>query len=54
MKIYDNGVCRDVTDEELAEFERIRAIMDEQPTESDRLDAIEAAILELAEVVSNG
>lgn len=55
MKICINGIYRDMTAEELAEY---KAKAEEQknvpPTEAERLEAIEQAILELAEVLANG
>ena len=55
MRIYENGIYRDMTAEEIAEWE---AMQEQQalsePTIEERLEAAEAAILELAEVVANG
>lgn len=59
MKKYVNGKFVDMTTEEIAEYnERQKAIAEElkntPPTEAERLEAIEMAILELAEVLANG
>lgn len=50
MKININGVTRDMTAEEIAEFERMAAEMptpEPDPTEQ-RMNEIEAALIELA------
>lgn len=52
-KIYDNGVYRDMTEEEMESCANVPEIKAEITTE-ERLAAAEAAILELAEVVLNG
>ena len=59
MKKYINGKYIDMTAEEVAELETARKEYAEQqknvpPTEAERLEAIEQAILELAEVLANG
>lgn len=55
MKINDNGIIRDMTDEELAELERMKAEMPEQPpTPEERMDEIEAAMIELAALIAGG
>ena len=42
MRIYDNGIYRDMTAEEIAELERQQAEMPEQePSMEERLDALE-------------
>lgn len=55
MQIIDNGVIRELTPEEIAE---LKAMQMEQPiaepTAEERMEALEAAILELAEVMFNG
>lgn len=55
MRILENGIYRDATKEELAEAAK-RAEENVLPdiTESERLEALEAAFMELAEVVLNG
>lgn len=59
MKKYVNGRYIDMTAEEIAEIKAEAERMAEEmkntpPTESERLEAIEMAILELAEVLTNG
>ena len=53
MRIYDNGIYRDMTEEEIARYANVPQI-ETEITESERLDALEAAFMELAEVVLNG
>lgn len=53
MKIYDNGIYREMTEEEFA----LNVNLPEGKTEitdAERIEALEAAVLELAEVVLNG
>lgn len=48
MRIYDNGIYRDMTDEEIAEFERMAAeTPTPEPTSDDRIAILETALLEL-------
>lgn len=48
MKIFENGVAREMTAEEIAELERLQAEMPEpEPTAEERLAALEEAMLEL-------
>ena len=48
MKIFENGVIRDMTSEEIAEFEALAAEQPEaEPTAEERLAALEDAMLEL-------
>ncbi len=59
MKKYVNGKYIEMTDEEIAEMTAEAERMAEEmknapPTEADRLEAVEMAILELAEVLTNG
>ena len=59
MKKYLNGKIVDMTAEEIAELKAEAERMAEElknapPTEADRLEAVEMAILELAEVLTNG
>lgn len=59
MKKFLNGQIVDMTDEEIAEIKAEAERMAEEmknspPTEEDRLEAVEMAILELAEVLTNG
>lgn len=52
-RIYDNGIYREMTEEELA----LNTKLPEEKTEitdTERIEALEAAVLELAEVVLNG
>ena len=54
-KICENGIIRDMTPEEIAEFEALaqEAPMPE-PTAEERMDAIEGAMLEMMGVVTDG
>lgn len=59
MKKYVNGQYVELTAEEIAEYKAEAERMAEElkntpPTEAERLEAVEAAILELAEVLANG
>lgn len=48
MRICENGIYRDMTAEEVAEMERLAAEAPApEPTEEERLEALEAAMLEL-------
>lgn len=48
MRVYDNGVYRDATLEEIAEMERMAAEMTQpEPTPEDRIAILENALLEL-------
>ena len=48
MKIFENGVAREMTPEEIAEFEALASEMPEpEPTAEERLTALEEAMLEL-------
>lgn len=56
MRICDNGICRDATEQEIAELQN-KAELEfaaDAITDTDRIEALEAAILELAGVVLNG
>ena len=54
MKKDVNGVIVDMTEEEIKKFEEeIAQTIELPPTESERLDALEGALLELAEVLFN-
>ena len=49
MKIYRNGRYEEMTPEEIAEMERMAAEMPmPEPTPEDRMNEIEAALIELA------
>lgn len=55
MKVCENGVFREMTAEEIAELQSMQ--MEQpiaEPTIEERMDAIEGAIMELAEVIFNG
>lgn len=52
MKIDDNGRIREMTDEEIKAFESEKVEL--TPTAEERLEAMEEAFLELAEVLLNG
>lgn len=59
MKKYVNGEYVEMTAEEIAEYETAKKEFEEQqknapPTETERLEAVETALLELAEVLFNG
>ena len=59
MKKYVNGQYIDLTETEIAELETARKQYAEElkntpPTETERLEAVEMAILELAGVLANG
>ena len=48
MKIYENGIIREMTTEEIAEMERLQAEMPApEPTAEERLAALEEVMLEL-------
>lgn len=52
MKIYENGVTREMTADEIAEYSAAVAHMPPEPEDdSARLDEIEAALMELAAIV---
>lgn len=47
MKEYTNGICREIEQEEITIEETL-------PTDTERIEALEMAMLELAEVLANG
>lgn len=52
MKIYENGVTREMTADEITEYSTEVAHMPPEPEDdSARLDEIEAALMELAAIV---
>ena len=59
MRLYDNGKYRDMTDEEVSEFERQQEEMPEpEPTPEERLDELEAqnqmltqCLMEMSQIV---
>ena len=55
MKININGVTREMTPEEVAEMERMAAEMPKpEPTPDERMNEIEAALIELAAMLAGG
>ena len=55
MRVYDNGIYRDATPEEIAEFNRTAAEMPKpEPTPEKRMTEIEAALIELAAMMTGG
>lgn len=54
-KININGATRDMTAEEIAEFERRRSeIPESEPTADERMTQIESALIELAAMLAGG
>lgn len=53
MKKCLNGKIVEMTDEEIKELEKINA-QPTPPTETERLEALEQAFMELVEVIVNG
>ena len=55
MKIYENGIYRDMTAEEVAEFEKLAAEMEAmpapEPTAEERIAALEKDNAELREAM---
>lgn len=55
MRICENGIYRDATAEEIAEREREEAAYQvAEPTPEDRMEQIEAALIELAAMMAGG
>lgn len=55
MKINDNGIVRDLTEKEIAEMEHMAAEFPApEPTAEDRMNEIEAALIELASMLAGG
>ena len=55
MKINVNGVTRDMTTEEIAEMERMQtSAPPPDPTPEERMNEIEAALIELAAMLTGG
>ena len=55
MKINVNGVTREMTADEVAEMERMAADMPpDEPSTEERMDEIEAALIELAAMLAGG
>lgn len=53
MRVYDNGKYREMTAAEMQEVADTPAVVSEITTEQ-RIEALEAAMLEMAEVILNG
>lgn len=54
-KININGIVREMTVEEVTEFERMAASMPSpEPMPEERMDEIEAALIELAAMLAGG
>lgn len=50
MRVYDKGIYRDATPEEIAEMERLAVEMPQpEPTAEDRIKALEDALTALLE-----
>lgn len=56
MRICDNGIYRDATPEEIAEreMEAAQQIQVAEPTQEERMEQIEAALIELAAMMAGG
>ena len=54
MKICENGIIREMTPEEVAEYEALAQEAPMPPTAEERLEALESAMLELMGVELNG
>ena len=59
MRVYDNGIYRDMTEDEEAEYRKQQAEAEEaerhrEPTTDERLAIVEDAFAELCEVIFNG
>lgn len=54
MRICDNGIYRDATPEEIAEREMEAAMELTELAPEDRMEQIEAALIELAAMMSGG
>lgn len=52
-RIYDNGIYRDMTEEEIKRNADV-AQVETEITDTERIEALEAAIIELAGVILNG
>lgn len=53
MKICENGIIREMTPEEVAEFEALANDAPMPPTIEERIDAMESAVLEMLGVTPN-
>lgn len=54
MKVCENGIIRDMTPEEIAEYEALAQEAPMPPTAEERLEALESAVLEMMGVTTNG
>ena len=56
IRVYDNGIYRDATPEEIAEYERIGAEMPKPEPDPNEVwkTEIEAALIELAAMMAGG
>ena len=55
MRVCENGIIRDMTPEEIAEYEALaQDAQMMEPTAEGRLEALESAMLELMGVTPNG
>lgn len=55
MKICENGITREMTPEEISEYEALaKEVPMPEPTAEERLEALESAMLELMGVTPNG
>ena len=54
MRICENGIYRDATPEEITEREIEAAQQVTEPTPEDRMEQIEAALIELAAMMAGG
>ena len=55
MKICENGIIREMTPEEVAEYEALaQEVPMPEPTAEERLDAVERAVLEMLGVTTDG
>lgn len=55
MRVNDNGIYRDATPAEIAEMERMMAEMpNPEPSPEQRMNEIEAALIELAAMMTGG
>lgn len=54
-KVWDNGIIRDATPKEIAEMEQMAAEFPApEPTPEERMNEIEAALIELASMLAGG
>lgn len=53
-RIFDNGIYRDMSPEEIAEFEKLQQAQPVPEPEIDRLTALELAVAELGAVMMGG